>query len=83
MQHMLRVAHTRFPTRTDRGQPGPEVRVQSFCMSHDEDHMATHNEQNKAEQNKAADEALNGGAIVYHWGGGTVYQSGGRELTVC
>ena len=45
--------------------------------------MATHNEQNKAEQNKAADEALNGGAIVYHWGGGTVYQSGGRELTVC
>jgi len=31
--------------------------MQSFCLSQDEDHMATHNDQNKAEQNKAADEA--------------------------
>ena len=34
--------------------------MQSFCLSQDEDHMATRNDtndQNKAEQNKAADEA--------------------------
>jgi phasin family protein len=31
--------------------------MQSLCLSQDEDHMATHNDQNKAEQNKAADEA--------------------------
>jgi len=31
--------------------------MESLCLSQDEEHMATHNDQNKAEQNKAADEA--------------------------
>jgi phasin family protein len=31
--------------------------MQSLCLSLTEDHMATHNDQNKAEQNKTADEA--------------------------
>src|SRR5689334_9777169 len=44
----------RLSTRTDRGQPGPEVRDESLCLSQHEDLMATRNDN---EQNKAADEA--------------------------
>src|SRR3954467_13778192 len=55
MPHTWRAAHTRLSTRTDTGQPGPEVQDESLCLSQDEDHMATRNENN--EQNRAADEA--------------------------
>src|SRR3954462_10165533 len=44
----------RLSTRTDRGQPGPEVRDESLCLSQHEDFMATRNDN---DQNKAADEA--------------------------
>src|SRR3954451_9700182 len=46
---------TRLSTRTDRGQPGPEVRDESLCLSQDEDLMATRDE--NTDQNRAADEA--------------------------
>src|SRR3954454_23160306 len=42
------------PTRASLGQRSG---MQSLCLSLTEDHMATHNDQNKAEQNKTADEA--------------------------
>src|SRR5689334_5289333 len=44
----------RLSTRTDRGQPGPEVRDESLCLSQHEDLMATRND---TDQNEAADEA--------------------------
>src|SRR5215204_3130445 len=46
--------------KTMRASLGQRSRMQSLCLSRNEDHMATrndNNEQNKAEQNKAADEA--------------------------
>src|SRR3954454_15804669 len=42
------------PTRASLGQRSG---MQRLCLSLTEDHMATHNDQNKAEQNKTADEA--------------------------
>src|SRR4051794_30974492 len=53
----MRSATRAFHHEPTRASPDKKSGVRSLCLSQDEDHMATHNDQNKAEQNRAADEA--------------------------